>query len=138
MDREMLFPVAALQITSEHTFTFEPPMSASLVKEFEDGVSAKIREFAGKQAPTIGLKAVDGKEIPLQSFQGKPVLPDFWATWCTPCVESLPALEKLHRETADKGLVLLSVDENEEAKTASEFWAKHKEPWPNSAATLES
>ena len=133
MEQDTLFPVAELQVMSfpERTFTFEPPMTASLVKEVEDRVSAGIRRFVGSIAPAITLKTVDGKEISVQSLQGKPVLLDFWATWCAPCVESLPAIEKLYRETVNRGLVLLSIDEDEEAKTASEFWAKHKEPWPN-------
>ena len=67
----------------------------------------------------------------LGSFQGKPELLDFWAPWCAPCVESLPALEKLYKEAVDKGLVMLSIDNDEEARTATEFLAKRKAPWLN-------
>src|SRR5712664_1025004 len=77
-----------------------PPMTASVVEKFEDKMDARIRQFVGKQAPAITLKALDGKDVPLKSFQGKPVLFDFWATWCVPCVESLPAIEKLYHEAA--------------------------------------
>lgn len=139
MERSILFPVADLSVTSfpDGTFTFKPPVTASLVKEFEDRVSAGVRELVGKPAPALNLKGADGKEVSLQSFQGKPVLLDFWATWCVPCVESLPAIEKLYRETADEGLIVLSVDEDEEPKKAADFWSAHREPWPNFHASLE-
>jgi thiol-disulfide isomerase/thioredoxin len=139
MERDTLFPVADLKLTffPDRIFTFEPPLMASLVKEFEDRMSAGIRQFVGKQVPEISLKAADGKDIPLKSYQGKPVLLDFWATWCAPCVESLPTIQKLYRETLNGGLVLLSIDEDDDAKTASEFWAKHKEAWPNFHGNIE-
>jgi len=133
MERDVLYPVADLKVASspDQNFTFNPPMTASLVREFEDRMSAGIRQFVGKQAPEISLKGADGRDIALQSFQGKPVLLDFWATWCAPCVESLPTVEKLYHETVKNGLVLLSIDEDEEPKKAYEFWTKQREPWPN-------
>jgi len=106
-------------------------MTASVVEKFEDKMDARIRQFVGKQAPAITLKALDGKDVPLKSFQGKPVLFDFWATWCVPCIESLPAIEKLYHEAAKNGLVLLSIDQDEEPNKAYEFWSKRNEPWPN-------
>jgi len=112
-------------------------MTASVVAKFEDKMDARIRQFVGKQAPAITLKALDGKDVPLKSFQGKPVLLDFWATWCVPCVESLPAVEKLYHETVTNGLVLLSIDEDEDPKKADAFWSKHNEPWPNFHATSD-
>ena len=63
--------------------------------------------------------------------RGKPVLLDFWATWCAPCVTSLPKLAELEREAAPKGLVMLSIDEDEEAKTAADFLTKNQYAWPN-------
>jgi thiol-disulfide isomerase/thioredoxin/outer membrane lipoprotein-sorting protein len=137
--REEVFTVAELGETSfpDGVFTFKPPVTAVLVKNFEDPQSAGVRELVGKQAPAVRFKTADGKEISLQSFQGKPVLLDFWATWCRPCVESLPVLEKLHGEMAEKGFALISVDEDEQLQKAAAFWTVHKEQWPNYHASGE-
>jgi thiol-disulfide isomerase/thioredoxin len=59
------------------------------------------------------------------------VLIDFWATWCNPCVAALPQLAKIYQEGKDKGLIMLSVDRDEEAKTATDFLSKKGYIWPN-------
>jgi thiol-disulfide isomerase/thioredoxin len=140
MERLTLFTIADLNAVpqADETFKFTPPMTASLVEQIEDPISAAIGQLVGKQAPEIGLKATDGKDIFLKSFQGKPVLLDFWATWCPPCVESLPALEKLYREIAKSGLIFLSLDQDEQSRTAEEFWSRHNEPWPNFHASADT
>lgn len=112
-------------------FKFEPPAEATLVEEFSDPMDGPSVALVGKAAPAANLKSADGKTISLASFQGKPVLLDFWVTWCVPCVKSIPDLEKLFHETKDKGLVLLSIDEDEDARTATDFWAKRGLAWPN-------
>jgi peroxiredoxin len=55
-----------------------------------------------------------GKPVTLERFRGKVVLMDFWATWCSPCLEELPALERLHRKYRDKGFVMLGISIDEE------------------------
>lgn len=112
-------------------FQFEPPAEARLVEEFSNPLDGPATALVGKAAPAANLKSVDGKTVSLASFQGKPVLLDFWATWCAPCVKSFPDLEKLFHDTNDKGLVLLSIDEDEDAKAATDFWAKRALAWPN-------
>ncbi len=133
IEQEEVFTTAELNPPSfpNGTFTFTPPVEATLVKEFEDPASAAIRLLVGKQVPGVNLAAADGKEISLESFRGKIVLLDFWATWCVPCLESLPAVERFYRETRDKDLVILSVDEDEEPRKAAQFWKSHNEPWQN-------
>jgi thiol-disulfide isomerase/thioredoxin/outer membrane lipoprotein-sorting protein len=101
------------------TFSFDPPADALLVKNF------------GKPLPEASVKNAAGQEISLQSFQGKPLLLDFWAMWCGPCRRALPTFEKLYSEYKDKGLVLLSLDEDEDPQKAADFWAENKLPWPN-------
>jgi peroxiredoxin len=64
---------------------------------------------AGKTAPDFKLKDPDGKTVELKQFRGKPVLLNFWATWCAPCKEEMPELEQLYRQYKDQGLVVLGV-----------------------------
>ena len=55
----------------------------------------------------------DGAPLPMQAFQGKPLLLNFWATWCPPCVAELPLLNRFYQEQAGKGwqVVGLAVDQ---------------------------
>jgi thiol-disulfide isomerase/thioredoxin len=107
---DRLYQMAELDISHfpEGTFSFAPPPSAILVKQFEDNQTQELSKLVGKPVPALTLIDSGGKEVTLQSFAGKPVLLDFWATWCVPCRESLPALEKLYQENGAKGLVLLA------------------------------
>jgi thiol-disulfide isomerase/thioredoxin len=125
------------QSAPEELFVFKPSEPVELAKQFVNPRENSDRELQGKQAPAVKLGAKDGQVVSLETFRGKPVLLDFWATWCAPCVESLPAVEKLYSETADKGLVLLSIDEGEDVETLAKFLAKRKQPWPNYHLTDE-
>jgi peroxiredoxin len=60
-------------------------------------------------APNFKLQDLNGKTLQLSDYKGKPVLLDFWATWCQPCRDSIPGMAKLHRDYADKGLVILAI-----------------------------
>ncbi len=138
-DRRTVYPVTDLDPAGEPEtlFHFPAPSTATLVNEFQDPLKAMDRgpELAGKPAPKIEFPAEDGKTVSLQSFQGRPVLIDFWATWCGPCMESIPVLEKIYRQASGKGLVMLSVDEDDQPKIAADYFADHKEHWPNFHST---
>ncbi len=79
----------------------------------------------GQQAPEIELKDLSGKSVKLSSFRGKVVLVDFWASWCGPCRESLPVLERLAKTYQDKGLVVLGVNIDDSADAAQAFLKKN-------------
>jgi thiol-disulfide isomerase/thioredoxin len=72
-------------------------------------------KLIGKPAPEISLKTVDDKSVKLSDEKGKVVLIDFWATWCGPCMESLPHVQKLAADAglAKKGLVVWAVNSQE-------------------------
>jgi thiol-disulfide isomerase/thioredoxin len=111
-------------------FTFTPPLDAKLVEKFPDP-----RKFgpdiAGEQAPALKFKSAEGTLVSLDSFRGKPVLLDVWATWCAPCVKGIEEIARIYADAQSKGLILLSVDEDEDAKTATDFLAKKNFAWPN-------
>src|SRR5262245_15318985 len=71
-------------------------------------------------APAFSVRGLDGRAIRLADFRGKPVVLDFWATWCGPCRAGMPHLDEMQKRYAREGLVVrgLSVDalERERAK----------------------
>lgn len=79
---------------------------------------------AGQPAPEIQLKDLSGKPVTLSALKGKVVIVDFWASWCGPCRQSMPVLEKLSKTYKDKGLVVLGVNIDNDAKSASKFLAE--------------
>jgi peroxiredoxin len=83
-------------------------------------------ELVGKPAPDFTLQDMDGREVSLSSLKGKPVLLDFWATWCEPCRESMPHVQSLYDRFREKGLVVLGIDINEAADLPREYFAKQK------------
>lgn len=66
----------------------------------------------GRIAPDFEAKDASGKTWKLSQLRGKPVLLNFWATWCPPCVEEMPSMEELARRLGGRATVLaVSVDE---------------------------
>jgi thiol-disulfide isomerase/thioredoxin len=71
------------------------------------------RSHKGKLAPEASFNTPDGKPITLAKMRGVPVLVNFWATWCAPCVKELPTLDKLaaaHRVDGQLGVIAISQD----------------------------
>lgn len=64
---------------------------------------------ARKTAPDFELKDLSGQRVKLSSLAGKVVIVNFWATWCGPCLQELPHLQKIHDQHKDAGLVVLAV-----------------------------
>lgn len=80
-----------------------------------------------RRAPDFAVKTLAGESVSLTSFKGKAVLLDFWATWCAPCLATMPELQKLHERYAGKGLVVLGVSIDEKgAKAVKPFMEKRK------------
>jgi peroxiredoxin len=66
-------------------------------------------EAAGGPAPAWNLKDVDGNSVSSESFKGKVVVIDFWATWCPPCRDEIPGYIEMQKELGDKGLVIVGI-----------------------------
>jgi peroxiredoxin len=90
------------------------------MRKRQEEAEVKQNAMLQKEAPDFTLKALDGTEVNLKSLRGKAVLIDFWSSWCAPCREALPHIQKVHNEFKEKGLVVLGVN-GEPAKDAQKF-----------------
>ncbi len=82
---------------------------------------------AGDAAPPLELHDLQGKPHKLQDYRGKPVVLNFWATWCVPCAAEMPLLNEM--QTRYKGKVVFlaaSVDDEDEKAAVQSFIKKHK------------
>jgi peroxiredoxin len=87
--------------------------------------------LVGHAAPDFTLTDMQGQKVTLSQFRGKVVVLNFWATWCPPCREEMPSMERLHRDLESKGLVMLAVNVEENGKKAvSQFLQKTPYSFP--------
>lgn len=93
------------------------PAPDPLPSESTEGDSSSGRESAliGKPAPDFELDQADGNKFRLVDTKGSIVVLDFWASWCGPCLQTMPQVEKVAREFADKKVVLVGVNLEESA-----------------------
>ncbi len=82
--------------------------------------------LVGKPAPDFKLPGLDGKDVSLSEQKGSVVVVDFWATWCGPCVESLPHLNKLYEDKKGAGLKVLAVSVDQDRAKVPPFVAETK------------
>ena len=76
----------------------------------------------GEQPYEFSLQGVDGETITLSQFIGRPILVNFWATWCGPCRLEMPEIQAVWQEYEDDGLVVLALDQDENAEDVSAFF----------------
>jgi len=91
---------------------------------------------AGKPIPTAEIKNGDGQPAKLSDLKGKPLLVNFWATWCVPCIKELPTLDALAARDAGKLQVVLVNEDLEGQRVVAPFLQKH--PLKNTKAWLDT
>jgi thiol-disulfide isomerase/thioredoxin len=64
--------------------------------------------------PDVEVKDLNGQTIRLSKFAGKPLVVNFWATWCGPCRFEIPMLNELHKKYASSGLILIGISTDDE------------------------
>jgi cytochrome c biogenesis protein CcmG/thiol:disulfide interchange protein DsbE len=99
-----------------------PPADTSVVTPAVDGFEVGLK--AGDVAPDFELSSFDGQRIRLSDFRGRPVIVNFWATWCTPCREEMPAIEEAVRKNADANVAVLAVNRGERFSSAKDWVEK--------------
>jgi peroxiredoxin len=89
---------------------------------------------AGDRAPAFALPALDGGgRLDLAEYRGKVVWLDFWASWCPPCLTSLPELEKLRKQMPAKDFQILAVNLDKDPGKALSFLKKNPVGYPSAS-----
>lgn len=89
------------------------------------------RPQVGSPAPDISLPLFGGGDFKLNAQRGQVVVVNFWASWCVPCVDEAPELERSWQTYRDKGVVFVGVDYVDTEPKALEFLKKHGVTYPN-------
>jgi peroxiredoxin len=84
-------------------------------------VSKQDPPGVGDPAPDFVLPGLDGGEFRLSDYRGRPVLINFWGTYCPPCVAEMPLIQQYYDMHREQGLVVLGVNENDPVVTARAF-----------------
>lgn len=98
--------------------TLSAAVAAPLLAGLPTAARASIAP--GGPAPDFTLRRGDGQNLRLAEQRGRVVMVNFWATWCAPCRQEMPHLERLHAKYRNTGFVLLGVSIDDDPKQAVE------------------
>jgi peroxiredoxin len=99
-------------------FAWSPPAGS---QEIRPQAQVLSEQFAGKPAPAFNLPGLDGKTVSSRELKGSAYILDFWATWCGPCRQELPDLDKIYQDLKSSGLKAFAVDQGEDKDTVTKF-----------------
>jgi peroxiredoxin len=107
-------------ILKADAFAWTPPAGA---QEFHQPAAqpADADRLVGKPAPAFSVAGLDGKNVTNDQLKGSVYVLDFWATWCGPCVASLPGLDKIYQDNKAAGLKVFAVNQGEDKDTVQKF-----------------
>lgn len=83
--------------------------------------SSTDRVKQGDKAPSFSLLGVDGTVHDWEEYKGKPVVLNFWGTWCTPCVKEMPALQAQWEKWSEQGVMIVGINAGEDQMTVHNF-----------------
>jgi peroxiredoxin/YHS domain-containing protein len=105
--------------------------SVKEVATFKKDPESFLPPVLPRPAPSFSLRSLSGEKVNLTDVKGKVVLIDYWATWCGPCVATMPEMQRLHEKYSAKGLTILGVSVDEEGeKKVKPFIARRKFTYP--------
>jgi peroxiredoxin len=99
----------------EHVRMEEPELMAS---HAEGAAGCKADKKANLD---FTLKDMNGAQVRLADFKGRPILLNYWATWCGPCKVEIPALNDLYAQYKDRGLAVIGISVDDDEPTLREF-----------------
>lgn len=101
------------------------------LKKHKSGIDIYLKKYKGNIAPlAIKLKDAHGSVVSKNNFKGQVTIINFWATWCPPCVEEIPSLNRLKQKMKGLPFELISINYAEDKKTIIDFMKKVNVEFP--------
>ena len=94
------------------------PIIFITLKEKDSGSRFKMPLQEGKPAPDFTFSDLDGRQVSLSDFRGKVVLVNIWATWCPPCRDEMPSMQKLYERFKGEHFEILAVSIDADGREA--------------------
>ncbi|QEH32595.1 Thiol-disulfide oxidoreductase ResA [Aquisphaera giovannonii] len=104
----------------------EPKASQGTASDPSAGATGTEGSLVGKPAPDFELALLDGTKFSPAQHRGSVLVLDFWATWCGPCIQAMPQVEKVADEFKDRGVKLVAVNLQEEPKQIKALLERQK------------
>jgi thiol-disulfide isomerase/thioredoxin len=109
-------------------FAFQAPTGTRIVDSLD--LLTNPDAMTNQPAPDVTFTALDGKTFRLADLRGTPVFIDIWATWCPPCRQEMPHIEKLYREMGASGRIRFVAASSEDPDTVRRFLANNPYTFP--------
>jgi len=124
------FLLFAVALITYRIISYDKPENTLLIKKKTDSpeIDRLLRDMGVTKVPHLAppvdfnLLDLNGNTIVLSGLKGKIVFLNFWATWCPPCREEMPSMQKLHTRFKDKDFAMLAVSLNEPASVVKKFF----------------
>jgi thiol-disulfide isomerase/thioredoxin len=119
-----------LPVLARHGIPVTPvPMKQTLTTK--SGIDIYLKDFHGNSEPVaFTLTDINGNSIVKSDFTGKVTVVNFWASWCPPCVEEIPSLNRLQEKMEGRPFELISINYAEDKKTVSSFMQRVNVDFP--------
>jgi thiol-disulfide isomerase/thioredoxin len=106
----------AMQKAEENRIVLVPDKAGDKAGDAgQQSESEQPPQMRGKVAPGFTLTNLDGKKVSLSQYKGRPILVNFWATWCGPCKVEMPWFEEFHKQYAAQGFEILGLADDVDA-----------------------
>jgi thiol-disulfide isomerase/thioredoxin len=105
----------AMEKAQENHVVLVPEKGGAAADADAESPEAEAARMRGKPAHPFTLVTLDGKKVSLSDYNGRPVLVNFWATWCGPCKVEMPWFEEFNKQYSGQGLVILGLADDVDA-----------------------
>lgn len=126
-----IFLALIVFVIVDRIFLDDNPSNQEELTSYESREASAYQDYGpqvGQKAPNFTLQTLSGESFTLEHLQGKKVILNFWATWCPPCKEELPAMQNVYDQYKDQGVEVVAINltvGKETVENAKQFMEEH-------------